>query len=304
MSNVTKSLPAWLLLTLAPLFWSGNFFAGAVLKDSLPPFIIAFSRWSLVILLLTPFLFRQLKKEWPIIKANLHKVILLSFLSVTVYTGLIYLALHQTTVISAGMINATIPMMILCLSIVFKQDHINLGKILAMFCSFLGVLIIVFKGGYEGSLSEIFNPGDIVVLLACGSWALYSVLLKIFKLTISPFVFLYITAVFGTLLLIPFAWHEFSRLNGLPFNNVKLLCGLLYMAIFASILAFTCWNQGVKKIGPAKAGVYFNLLALFSAMWAILFLHDSVAWYHIVGAIMIFGSILYINFGKVAKALR
>lgn len=128
MNTETYKFPIWLLLILAPLFWSGNFFVGAALKAAIPPFTLAFYRWLLVVILMFPFVYKSFMSQFAIIKFNFIKIAILSFLSITCYTSLLYLALHSTEVISAGVINAIIPMMIVFFGILIGTDQFDLKK--------------------------------------------------------------------------------------------------------------------------------------------------------------------------------
>lgn len=287
-------LPVWLLLILAPLLWSGNVFIGSALKNTIPPFTLAFYRWLWVVILLSPFVLKSLLTQLAIIKANFVKILLLSFFSVSCYSSLLYMALHHTDVINAGMINAIVPMMILFLSSVIGLEGLDLKKILAGVISLFGVSIIILKGHLFSVENVHFNRGDLLVLGACLCWAVYSVLLHLFKIKLSPFVFLYTTACIGSVLLFPFSLHEMIQANNY-FLTDHSLGALLYIALFTSILGYTCWNQGVKRIGSSKSAVYYNLLAPFSAMWGILFLHESLRWYHLMGFACIFFSILFVR---------
>ena len=74
--------------------------------------------------------------------------------------------------------------------------------------------------------------------------------------------------------------------------NGPTTMGVLYIGIFASVLAFLFWNKGVAQLGPNRAGMFIHLMPFFGAALSIVFLGEGLALYHISGAIFIFTGIV------------
>ena len=80
----------------------------------------------------------------------------------------------------------------------------------------------------------------------------------------------------------------------LPSKNVDFVI-IIYVAFFASILAFFSWNKGVLIIGPNKASLFLHLIPVFSSIWAISFLNEKFAFFHLIGVFFILTGIILSN---------
>src|SRR3546814_13080247 len=62
---------------------------------------------------------------------------------------------------------------------------------------------------------------------------------------------------------------------------------VLYVARFASVLAYICWNRSVALIGATATGLSIHLMPVFATLLAVLFLDEAVYGFHAVGAALI-----------------
>jgi drug/metabolite transporter (DMT)-like permease len=69
--------------------------------------------------------------------------------------------------------------------------------------------------------------------------------------------------------------------------TLKGLAGLLYAALFPSLLAQIFYMRGVALIGPGRAGVFINLVPVFGALLAVLLLGEAFAAYHAVALVLV-----------------
>ena len=61
--------------------------------------------------------------------------------------------------------------------------------------------------------------------------------------------------------------------------------------IFPSFLAQLTFMQGVKLIGPGRAGVFVNLVPIFAAFFSVLLLGEEFALFHAVALVLVLGGI-------------
>jgi len=180
-----KNNLAYLLLFLTTLFWSGNFIVGkAASFYEIPPFSLNFYRWLFAWLILFPFTFKELIKKKNYIFNNIGLFIILGITSITIFNSIVYYSLNFTQVISGVLMISTIPVMIIFISSLLKIEKTNIFQILGVILSMLGVIVIVTQLN-EDKIKELsFNKGDLSIIIAMLSWALYSALLKIEKIRI------------------------------------------------------------------------------------------------------------------------
>lgn len=276
----------YLCLILAPLFWSGNYMMGKLIVNIIPPIGLNFFRWTLVVVLLLPFVYKQLMQNKATIYKNLHWIVLLGFLSVVIYTSFVYIGLQYTTVVNAGLLSAIVPVVIMALSYFMLNEKLSLLKVVGVISSILGVMVIITHGHLADILQLKANMGDMLILIAVIAWGFFSTLLKKLSLQLSPLIILYCTAVAGAFILLPAYGYTMMHGHIVHFNLITLM-SVSYAAIFASIFAFTFWNIGVMRIGPSKASYFLNLLPVFCCILAIVILHEQFHFYAVVGALLV-----------------
>ena len=207
---------------------------------------------------------------------------------IALYNSLIYCSARYTTATNMSFIIAATPATTFLLSWLFLGQKERMTRIAGMFISLVGMMLIVFKGDFKNLVSFKINAGDLMTCGAILSWAVYSVLLKFFKFTIDPVVFLLITIIVGLPFILPFYLWEYS-MHG-PFEiTMHNVLTLLFLGIFPSILSYLCWNEGVRRAGPNTAYMFFYLIPVFASLAAFLFLGESMHDYHLFGGIVIFG---------------
>jgi drug/metabolite transporter (DMT)-like permease len=66
---------------------------------------------------------------------------------------------------------------------------------------------------------------------------------------------------------------------------------VLYVAIFASVLSYWLWNEGVARLGANRAGVFLHLMPAFGSLLAVAFLGESFRWFHAAGLALILAGV-------------
>ncbi|MDF2691179.1 MAG: eamA 1 [Gammaproteobacteria bacterium] len=292
-----SSYYAYILLAFSPLMWSGNFIAGRVMHAEIPPFALSFYRWALVVIILLPFVIKQLPACWPRIKRNWLALSFLSLFAMAINSPAFYLGLHFTTVINASLVYSTVPAFILLLSWIILKESLTGLKLIAIVISILGIVIIMTQGHPSLLLKLQFDKGDLAILLAAVAWAIFSVYLKVFRIDLPPIMFLFVTSVIGSIVLFPaFLIEQYLGYHAVW--SLQAGAGLFYASAFSSVLGFTSWNLGIAKKGPAIAGYFFNLLPVYSTILAVLLLGEQLHIYHVFGISFVLLGILLVNFSK------
>ncbi|UCZ55125.1 DMT family transporter [Bacillus shivajii] len=287
-----QSLP-YLLLIFATFFWGTNFVISRIVVEEVPPVQLSLMRWVIASLVFLPFVYNELKQNKLMIKKNWKALLLLALTGIAGFNTLLYIAIQYTTSINASIVNATAPLLIVLLSVVFLKEKLFTIQYIGVIVSFIGVFIIITGGRLETLWTLTFNPGDVVVFAAVIVWAIYSVLMKKFGVNLPKKSTFIITMYIGILSLIPFALFERTyhavTITALP---VDTILAIIYLGIFPSIISFICWNEGVMQVGAGKASNYLYLIVFFTAILAVIFGGEKVTWTQFIGGGFIISGVM------------
>ena len=238
---MSKNYLAYIFLTFAALFWSGNFIVGkfATLFE-VPPLTLNFLRWVLVWFLLIPFTIKEIVAKKKHIKQKFFVIGLMGILSISTFNSVVYFALNFTQVINAVLMLAAIPPTIIIFSSLMKIEKTNIFQLSGLLLSVIGVGIIISNADIQKIISLSFNKGDIWMLICVLSWSLYSTLLKKNKFELSQFSLIQIMVTVGLIFLVPQFLYEQSIGLDIKFNKTSILI-LIYVVIFPAIAAYYCW---------------------------------------------------------------
>ena len=286
------------LLTLTSIFWAFNTIAGRAAVGEVSPLLIVSLRWLFVSIILTFLCRNQLKEIWTILSKRIKWLVIMGLFGFTGFNSAYYIAAHDTIAINLGLVQGTMPAFIIIIAWVWLKDKINLTQFLGVLITFIAVLIVVSAGNLTILLNLELNKGDIVMIFACTLYAVYAVGLRkkpqIGALPLLTF-FAYV-AFFGSL---PGLIYE-TYSNQLILPGLKGCIILGVIIIFPSFLAQIFFMKGVEKIGPARSGLYTNLVPVFSSILAVFLLGESFQFYHFLSLSMIFAGIyLFENKNKI-----
>ena len=294
---MSTSLKAAIFLCFASLFWSGNFVIGrfSSLENIVSPLSLAFYRWVIAFLILTPFCFQKAIKELPLLKKQPGMIFLIILTGPTLFNTLVYLGLTATTVINSLLIISTTPMLIILLNKLLYKAQTNIFQMIGIFISLIGVCYVITKGSFQNIFDSEFYFGDLFILLAVASWALYSIFLKKNETGVSGFSFLYLSFVFTVILLFPVYLYDIFIQDNFINIDQKTLLVIGYTGIFPSIISYMCWNTGVALIGPNKSGPFLHLMPIFGGILAFLVFRETLEIYHYAGILSVIIGIIIAN---------
>ena len=283
----TKNNSAYIFLVLATLFWSGNFIVGkAASLFDIPPFTLNFYRWLFAWLILAPFTLKEIYKVRFHILDNLKHVLILGITSITLFNSIVYYSLQFTQVISGVLMISTIPVMIIFFSSLLKIEKTNFYQVLGVIFSMLGVIVIVTQLNDEKIKELSFNKGDLSIIIAMLSWALYSTLLKKNKLELSQLSLLQVIISSGLVFLLPIYIIEMNQGRFVTLE-LPFILTLIYVVLFPGLASFICWIKGIGLIGANRSGIFLHLMPIFSTIMAILIFDEKFMAFHLIGAVLI-----------------
>ena len=277
---------AHFLLTLTSLFWAFNTIAGRAAVGEVSPLLVVSIRWFFVSILLTFLCRKELFETWKVLKYRLKWLVIMGLFGFTSFNSFYYIAAHDTIAINLGLVQGTMPAFIIIMSRIWLKEKINIPQLIGVIITFVAVLLVVSSGNIYALMKLQLNKGDIVMIFACTLYAVYAVGLrkkpKIGALVLLTF-FSYV-AFIGSL---PGLFYETFTSN-LVLPGMKGIIILSIIIIFPSFLAQIFFMKGVEKIGPARSGLYTNLVPVFASILAVLLLGELFKLYHLISLILIF----------------
>ncbi|MBF0249210.1 MAG: DMT family transporter [Alphaproteobacteria bacterium] len=275
-------LPPVILLTLSALFWGGNFVVGRWAHTEIAPLSLTYWRWILAGAILLPFVAGPVWRDRALVLRHWRLLAILSMSGMAMFHSFTYIALSTTTAINAAVVLASMPMVIPVVSFLIGDERLGPRQSLGIAISLAGVGVIVSRGEWAVLAGLQFTPGDVWILAAVLAWSVYSVLLRRLPAEMPPMVMLGVCMWLAVGMLTPFYLWELGQVG--PFAPTgPTLAALAYVAVFAGIVAFVCWNAAVPRVGANKAGLFIHLIPVFASIFSILFLGESLYAYHFAG---------------------
>lgn len=278
------------LVNLATLAWATNMTLGRYLRDDIGPLTLAAARFSVASIIFAAMLQRQTPQTRRI-GNDRWLLVAMAFSGVVVFSPMLYLGLHHTTVINATLINALGPLITGVLATLFINEPMSRAQVGGAVIGLLGVFILVTNGSVaEGNAIHV-GFGDVIVVVAVGLWGGYSVLARRTMQCRSPLSATALSSMIGLpFLIVAAVWETASYPIRL---GPSLLLAILYIGIVPTVIGFLSWNAGVHKLGAGGAMIFYNTLPLYGALLGYVFLNESVGLTHLIGGTLIIGGALW-----------
>jgi drug/metabolite transporter (DMT)-like permease len=283
----------YLCAVAATLFWSGNFTVARGMTENIPPVSLAFWRWTTAVILLTPIAIKFLIKDWQAIKNNLSYLTVTSILGVSLFNTLIYIAGHTTTAVNLSLIAITFPVFIIVISRFLYNEAITINKWLGILLVIAGVVTLITKGDFLILKDLRFARGDLWMLLAAITFAIYSILVKHKPAELGTRSFQLSTFLLGLLFLTPFyIWESSTTDFQIQSINNNTFYSILYLGLFASLFSYFLWGKAVENIGPTKSSIIYYTLPIFSGILAFIILGEKIESIHLLSMLLILIGVL------------
>lgn len=278
-----------LLLALAMLLWAGNTVASRLAVDQITPFMLVVLRWVGVIGALWPIYGKQVKEHWPSVQPRLGWLVAMAFFGFTLFNVLFYYAAHTTSAVNIGILQGSMPIFVMACAAVLLGTRPGRLQLLGASITTLGVIMVAAQGSPLALAQMAFNRGDLLMLCACVLYSFYTVGLR-GRPPMPGAVFFTMLALVAALTSLPLLLVE-ALTDGLKMPTLQGWLVTAYVTIFPSCLAQIYFMRGVDLIGPSRAGVFLNLVPIFSALLGVGLLGEAFRWYHAVAILLVLGGI-------------
>jgi drug/metabolite transporter (DMT)-like permease len=234
---------------------------------------------------------------------NKKRFVLLGLFGVGSYNVLLYLALETSTAINVTLIGASMPIWMLLIGAVFYQTKPGLLQLVGAVVSLLGVAIVLTRGDLSTLLSMQMVLGDLLIMFATITWAIYSWMLSRPGSSTErqwPWAQFLMAQVLVGLLWTGF-FDTFEIAAGQAYLDLNLWTAslILFVAIGPSLIAYRCWGLGVNGAGPTVAAFFANFIPLFTAIFSAAMLGEPPQLFHgLAFAFIVSGIVISSRKGK------
>ena len=285
----------YLILVLTTLFWGGNVVAGKLAVGHIDAHSLMILRWTGALLLVLPFAIGPLKRDWPVLRAKWWLYLLYGAIGYASFNVFVYVAAYFTTGVNIALEQATINIMVILFNFVLFRTRVRTLQMLGIVITIIGVAIIATQGELARILRLDLNIGDLLMLLGCLAYAIYSIMLR-WRPQTNWLSFL--AATFIGAILASFVYQ--ASFGDGPANLVANLAAIdlrgwiiaAYTAIFPSVLSQLFYVRGVELIGSNRASLFINLIPLFGTLGSVVVLGETLEGFHLVAAALIAAGIV------------
>lgn len=291
-----------MLLALAMLFWAGNTVAGRIAVGHVSPLVLVVLRWAGVIAVLWPLYGRQVVEHWPAVSARKGWLVAMAFFGFTLFNVLFYYAAQATSAVNIGILQGSMPIFVMASAFVLLGARPRGLQLLGAIVTSLGVLFVATQGSPLALTGTALNRGDLLMLAACVLYSLYTVGLR-GRPAMPGVVFFTMLALVAAATSLPLLVVEHMT-TGLKMPTLQGWLVTAYVAVFPSCLAQIYFLRGVDLVGPSRAGVFLNLVPIFSALLGVGLLDEAFRWYHGAAIVLVLGGIWIAEHAPVAAKSR
>ncbi|MEP7083265.1 MAG: DMT family transporter, partial [Betaproteobacteria bacterium] len=276
----------YVMLTLAPFFWSCNWIVGRGLSADVPPLAMTFYRWLFAIVILAPFALPRLRSDMPIVRRHWKALLGLGVIGIGTHNALAYLGLRYTTATNGVILNSFIPVMIVALSWGVLRVRLAPLQVGGIVVSLAGVLTILTRGSGAALGGFHLNGGDLLIILSMAMWSVYTIALRFRPPGMHLLSFLLVIACIGDIAILPFYVLESALGHPMQWSAAAAVA-ITGIALFSSVLAYIFWNRGVEQVGANVAGLFVHLMPVFGVVLAWAILDERLEPFHVAGVALI-----------------
>ena len=286
------------VLVLATIMWAGHTIVARMSVDEISPMLLMLMRWVTCLAILLVINRNQLAAYIPEVKQRLAWVWWMGGAGMAGFTIFFIYAAQYTTAVNLGITQSAIPALVMLIGLLVLRVRAGWIQLVGMMLSLMGVVVLVSGGSITVLRALEFNVGDLLMLIACLCYAGYTVGLSR-RMSMSPVLMLTFFSAAASLTLIVLTAVEYLQ-GDLILPGVKGLAIVVYCAIFPSMLAQIFFMRGVELAGANRAGLYVNLVPVFAALMAVLFLAETMYLFQGVSLVMVLGGIYLAERHKVS----
>lgn len=228
-------------------------------------------------------------------KADFYIILICALTGIAMNQNFSIKGMSLTSPIHASLLVLTTPIVITLLAAIFLKEKLSILKILGLLLGILGGVLLVFSRDISVVNKSGQALGDMLIVFGAISYSTYVVLMKSIAHKYSNTAILKWVFLIGSMISIPFGWHDLLLVQWASFDALSWFC-LLYIVVGATFIAYQLVNFGIYKLGASVAGSFIYSQPFFATIAAIIFLNESITFTKFLSAGLIMTGVFLANF--------
>ncbi len=287
----------YLKLLFAMVIWGGTFTSAKMLGNEMDPVISALFRFVLAssaLLLLVLFKEGKFPK---ISKKQFLALLGMGATGIAIYNLLFFYGLLHAEASRGSLIVSSNPVLTAIAAIILFNEKLTLIRVFGLVLCVFGAFLIISRGDFGVLLDKGIGLGEMAFIGCAISWATYTLIGRFISNELTSLVAITYASCFGTILLLIIAliFKPLSIVSALANLNLTVSLHLIYLAIFATVIGFVWFQEGVKVLGAAKAAVFIYFMPVSAVFIAFFVPNEKLSLVLLTGAVLIISGIYLVN---------
>jgi drug/metabolite transporter (DMT)-like permease len=281
-------------LVAVPAIWGGTFVGGKYVVAVLTPLMGSFARYVIacIALLVAAFI---LEGGLPkLTRGQWFGTFVLGLLGVFSYNLFFMGALDRLPASRAALIIALNPVITISISSLVLGERLSAVRWLGVVIALSGVWIVVSRGDIVSIAAAGVGVGELFMLAAVTSWALYTVIGRQVLQGLSPLAATNYAALWGTAMLGAVAAPHFGELTPAQFDW-KVVTSLVYLGVLGTAVAFVWYYTSIKRLGASVSAIFTNLVPVFGVAISVLMLGEPLLVSMLIGGVVAISGVMMVS---------
>ena len=295
-------------LLLTALFWGGTFIAGRIVAGQVPPFSAAFLRFAVATGFLALLLLKTEGRIPMPTRGQLLPILAMGLTGVFSYNFCFFKGLQMVQAGRAAVIIANNPVFIALFSALLFGERLRLPQVVGIGLSVTGAILVITRGEITQVLHQGLGPGELLIFGCVLSWVTFTLIGKKVLTGMKPLTAIFYASSVGGAALLPAALAE-GMVAHLPGYRLLDWAAVFYLGFFGTVLGFVWFYDGIRHIGPTRAGLFINFVPVSAVILAFLLLQEPLTVSLLAGTLLVCAGVYLTNTGgvrvsKIAPRMR
>jgi drug/metabolite transporter (DMT)-like permease len=266
----------------AASIWGGMYVVSKVVLEIIPPFTLVSLRLILGILTLAIVL--ALRGGLKVNRQQFLQVFGVGFVGYGISLSLQFLGTKLSTAANGSLVTSATPAFVLLFAWILLSERITLRKFIALLFATVGVIAVIDPA--TAQLNPDLFLGNIFLLGAAVTWALYSVLVRKTAQDLDVLPLSLIAFIGGLPIVVPAGVWELNTV-GVGAISLGVVGGVLFLGIISTALAMVLWNNAFAILDAGSASLTFFTQPVVGTLLGWFFLGEKITPLFLLGGVLI-----------------